>query len=117
MLGSYVSAAAQSTPSAEAERFFAGLLEWAGVSLPIRVTGAPLEARHLESGKDAVLFLFNHGKESGRSEVLLRRPAGDYTAVDLIQGRPVPVATSADGVSLEVELPPAGVQVIRIGRR
>ena len=117
MLGSYVSAAAQSTPSAEAEKFFAGLLDWTGVSLPIRVTGAPLEARHLESGKDAVLFLFNHGKGAARSEVLLRRPAGDYTAVDLSEGRPVPVTTSADGVSLEVDLPPAGVQVVRIGRK
>ena len=37
MLGSYVSAAAQSTPSAAAERFFAGLLEWAGVTLPLMV--------------------------------------------------------------------------------
>jgi beta-galactosidase len=49
MLGSFVSAAAQSTPTPEAERFFAGIVDWAGVTLPIRVTGAPLEARHLES--------------------------------------------------------------------
>ena len=36
MLGSYVSASAQSTPTPEAERFFAGLLEWAGVRLARR---------------------------------------------------------------------------------
>jgi beta-galactosidase len=117
MLGSYVSAAAQSTPSPEAERFFAGLLEWAGVRLPIRTTGAPIEARHLESGADTLLFLFNHGKPEARSEVWLRREAGDYTAVDLGDGRPVPLGRGVDGVTMSVVLPPSGVQVVRIARR
>jgi beta-galactosidase GanA len=114
MIGSYVSAAAQSTPTAEAERFFAGLLQWAGVSLPIRVTGDPIEARHLESGGDAVLFLFNHGKQSARSTVLVRRGAGDYALTDVATGRPVAGARVADGVSIDVSLPPAGVQVVKI---
>jgi hypothetical protein len=69
MLGSYISAAAQSTPTPESERFFAGLLEWAGVRLPIRTTGAAIEARHLESGADTLLFLFNHGTHEARSDV------------------------------------------------
>jgi beta-galactosidase len=117
MLGSYVSAAAQSTPSAAAERFFAGLLEWAGVTLPIRVTGTPLEARHLESGGDTLLFLFNHGKEPARSEVSLRAPTGGYTALDIVDGRPVPVARPGDGLTIKVELGPAGVQVLKISRQ
>jgi beta-galactosidase len=114
MLGSYVSAAAQSTPTPEAERFFAGLLEWAGVSFPVRVTGSPVEARHLESGKDTLLFVFNHAKEPARSEVWLQRPRANYRAVDLVSGREAMVASADGGVSVAMELPAAGVKVMRI---
>jgi beta-galactosidase len=116
MLGSYVSASAQSTPTAESERFFAGLLEWAGVTLPIRVTGGTIEARHLESGEETLLFLFNHGRQEARSEVWLRRAAGEYTAIDLVDGRSVRLARSPDGVTVNVVLPSSGVQVLRITR-
>jgi beta-galactosidase len=115
MLGSYVSAAAQSAPSPAAERFFAGLVEWAGVAPPILVSGSPLEARHLESGEDPLLFLFNHENEAARSEVSLRRGPGDYTAVDVVDARPIPVARTSEGVVIKVDLPPAGVRVVKIG--
>ncbi len=117
MLGSYVSAAAQSTPSVEAERFFAGLLEWAGVTLPIQVTGAPIEARHLESGNDALLFLFNHGKDVARSTVRLRRDVGAYVAVDVTDGRPIAIESAGGSVVIGIELQPAAVQVLRITPR
>ena len=89
MLGSYVSAAYQSTPSPAVERFYSGLLEWAGVTLPVTVAGAPLEARHLESGADAVLVLLNHHSQPAVADVSLRRPTGDYSAEDIINSRPV----------------------------
>ena len=114
MLGSYVSAAAQSTPTPEAERFFAGLLEWTGVVSPVRVTGDPIEARHLESGADALLFLFNHGRSAARSAVWLRRDAGDYAATDLIAGRTFTLSRDGEGVTVAVELQPGAVQVLRI---
>ncbi|HEY8548934.1 MAG TPA: beta-galactosidase trimerization domain-containing protein, partial [Vicinamibacterales bacterium] len=117
MLGSYLSGAYQSKPTPEAERFFAGLLQWAGITLPIEVKGSPLEARHLESGNHAVLFLFNHATAPANATVTLRRPAGSYTATDLVLDRDVPVTRAGDGVSLDVQLPPSGVQVIRIARQ
>ena len=117
MLGSYVSASAQSTPTPEAERFFAGLLEWAGVSQPARVSGTPLEVRHLESRNDALLFLFNHGKEPARSTVWLRRGDGEYRAADLVANRSVPVSRDGEGLSVAVQLAPSGVQVLRLTRR
>src|SRR5688500_453309 len=117
MLGSYVSAAAQSTPTPEAERFFAGLLQWAGVTLPVRVTGSPLEARYLESGTDALLFLFNHGRERAKADVWLRRGPGSYTASDVVDGGLIDLAKSGDGVTVAVELRGSGVRVLRITRR
>ena len=117
MLGSYVAAAAQSTPTPEAGRFFAGVLAWAGVSEPLRVTGDPLEARVLESGNDRLLFLFNHGRGDARSRLRLAAGAGEHAATDVVNGREVGLQRDGDGLVLDLELPPAGVQVLRIGSR
>ncbi|MGH9373397.1 MAG: beta-galactosidase, partial [Vicinamibacterales bacterium] len=117
MLGSYISAAYQSTPTPEAERFFAALLGWAGVTTPIDVVGTLIEARHLESGNDTLLFLLNHGPQAARSEVALRRPSGEYTAIDVVTDRPVPLVRTGTGVKAAIELPAAGVQVLRISAR
>ncbi len=117
MLGSYVSAAAQSTPTVEAEKFFAALLDWAGVTLPIHVSGSPLEARYVESGADRLLFLFNHAKQPAKSEVSLRLPAGEYTALDLVMGTTVPVTQTDGQLTLAVELPLSGIRVVRMSAR
>ena len=117
MLGSYVSAAYQSTPSPAVERFYSGLLEWAGVTLPVTVAGAPLEARHLESGADAVLVLLNHHSQPAVADVSLRRPTGDYSAEDIINSRPVIVTRSGESVTVKAEVGPANVLVLRLTRK
>ena len=117
MLGSYVSASAQSTPTPEAERFFRGLLEWAGVPFPVAVSGSTLEVRYTESGNDTLVFLFNHAKAAARSEVSLRRARGRYGATNLVDGTVVPLTRDTDGFALRVDLPAEGVQVVRISPR
>jgi hypothetical protein len=91
------------------------------VTLPIEVSGEGIEARHLESGpesgKDALLFLFNHGGAAARPDVAFRRPAGDYDAMDLVEGRPVALTRTADGIRMNVELQPGAVRVMRITRK
>jgi beta-galactosidase len=114
LLGSYVSASAQSTPSPAAEGFFAGLLEWAGVTLPAGATGSALEVRHLDSGGDVLLFLFNHAKQPARSEVWLRRPPREYSAVDLLDGKTIRAGGATGEVRLNVELPPSAVRLLKI---
>jgi len=64
MLGSYVSAAYENAPSRETERFYAGLLDWAGVKLPVTATGGKIEARILESGSERLVFVFNHDRQA-----------------------------------------------------
>jgi len=117
MLGSCLSAAYQSTPTAEAERFFAGLLAWAGVTLPVTVTGAPLEVRSLESGGDTLVFLFNHGATAAQSAVSIDRPPGAYTVTDLVEGRPVSAERTERGLRLEASLAPSAVSVLRVARQ
>jgi beta-galactosidase len=117
MLGSYVSAAFQSNPTPEAQRFYESVLAWADVQLPVTVTGAPFEARHLESGADALLFVFNHGAQRAAADVTLRRPAGTYTVVDLSDGSAVASARTGEGLTVRVQLPGGGVRALRVARQ
>jgi beta-galactosidase len=101
MLGSYVSAAYQSAPSAEAERFFAGLLRWAGVEEPIDAGASGLEVRALESGPDVLVFAFNHGKAPADASLALRLAASRrVSGVDLVTGQAVAVSTEGGRVQL-----------------
>jgi beta-galactosidase len=117
MLGSYVSAAYQSSPTPETVRFYGALLDWAGVTRPVRVTGSSLEVRYLESGPDALLFLFNHGAEPAASEVFLRRPDDGYTATDLTESQPAALTRAEGGVTMSVAVPPGWVRVLHLTRR
>jgi beta-galactosidase len=115
MLGSYVSASAQSTPAPEAERFFRGLLRWAGVEPPVIVTGSPVEVRYTESGEEMLLYVFNHANEPALSDVSFRRPSGEHVATGMTSPRQIPIPRRADGMQMmHMELPPGGVQVYRI---
>jgi beta-galactosidase len=117
MLGSYVSAAYQSTPTPDVERFYAGLLTWAGVTLPVGVTGAPLEVRYLESGADILLFVFNHAAAGATGTVSLRLAGGAHGATDLVTGAAVPVTRGSGAVRLDVSLDAQDVRVFRISPR
>jgi beta-galactosidase len=114
MLGSYVSAAYQSTPTPAVERFYAGLLAWAGVTLPVEVTGAALEVRYLESGGDILLFVFNHGAERAAGTVSLSVAGGHYAATDLVTAADLPVRTDGGTVRLDVSLEAWDVSVVRL---
>ncbi len=88
MLGSYLSAAYVSQPVPAVEHFYSGLLDWAGVQRPVKVTGAPVEVRILESGSGRLAFLFNHAKTPADSTVDF---GGGFDAVDLVTGAAVPL--------------------------
>jgi beta-galactosidase len=117
MLGSYVSAAYQSSPTPEVERFYGALLGWAGVTLPIDVSGSDLEVRHLESGSDLIVFVFNHRAERATSVVSIRAAQGTHAVTDLVTGASLAASRDGAGLELEVALEPHGVQVVRIARR
>jgi beta-galactosidase len=110
MLGSYVSAAYQTAPSPEVERFYGALLEWAGVVVPVRVAGSPLEVRSVETARDTLIFLFNHGGTPARSEVFLRRPAGTYAAT-------IPLEHVEGGVTIAAAIAPSSVRVLHLSQR
>jgi hypothetical protein len=114
LLGSYVSAAYQSTPTADVERFYAGLLTWTGVTMPVEVTGATLEVRYLESGADVLMFVFNHGRARATGTVSLRLRGGAYAATDVVTGNAVPVTVGGGAARIDVSLDADDVRVIRL---
>ncbi len=117
MLGSYVSAAYQSTPGEAGERFFNGLLEWAGVTPLVGKTGREIEVRLLETGTNRLVFVFNHSKETRREAVSVRIGAGEFTATDLMENRPLVLRQDQGMVHFDVELKPGGVQVLSVSRK
>ncbi|HEV3486931.1 MAG TPA: beta-galactosidase trimerization domain-containing protein, partial [Vicinamibacterales bacterium] len=116
LLGSYVSAAYQTAPTEEVERFYVGLLAWAGVTLPVTTSGAPMEVRHLESGNDAIVFVFNQGAARATGNVSLRLASGDYTGKDLVTGDSVTLGRDGGGLSFEVALEAKHVAVVHLTR-
>jgi hypothetical protein len=114
MLGSYVSAAYVTSPSAEVERFYTGLLTWAGVVTPVTAQGGSVEARTLEAGKDRLLFIFNHEKHPIDAIVGLRLPTGKYRASDLITAQPVSFGRDRASVRFEKRMQGSDVWVLRL---
>jgi beta-galactosidase len=112
MLGSYLSAAYETAPSRGTERFYAGLLKWAGVSLP--ASTGKVEVRTLESGADRLVFVFNHEKAATDASVALHMPAGDYDATDLVEERAVPTVRNGEFLELKKRIDAGGVWVVRL---
>jgi beta-galactosidase len=117
MLGSYVSAAYETRRDPTAVRFYAALLKWAGVPSPVTVSGASPEVRYLESGRDILLFVFNHGSQAIDPSVSLRRPGRSYSGVDLLTQNAVPTAVEADGITIRERIAPDDVWVVKLSPR
>ncbi len=117
MLGSYVSAAYQSNPTPAVERFYAGLLTWAGVTPPVEVANAAFEVRYLESGGEILVFVFNHGRARAAGTVSLRAGGRSYAATDLVTEAAVPVTVAGGAARIDVSLDADDVRVVRLTSR
>jgi beta-galactosidase len=85
MLGSYLSAAYESTPTPAVATFYSALLDWAGVVVPLKATGDRIEARMLETATEKLVFVFNHNTQPMATTLTL--PQGRLT--DLLTNQPV----------------------------
>jgi beta-galactosidase len=117
MLGSYLSAAYETAPSPALERFYAGLLEWAGVTPLVESAGPNIEVRTLDAGVETLVFVFNHARQPTDTAVRLRAAAGNYTALDLISGAPAAVKHSGATLELDKRLGSTDVWVVKLTHR
>jgi hypothetical protein len=117
MLGSYLSAAYYTRPGESARRFFSGLLNWAGVQPPVAVEGGPVEIQTLVSGKDRLVFAFNHGTTAVSPRIRLPAATGSFNGRDLITDSPVPVTAEAAGNILTGSIQPGQVWVVHLSAK
>ncbi len=103
-LGTYAGVAYEHHRDATAQKFFAGLLDWAGVSRPVAVTSGEAEVRWLESGDERLLFAFNHEDHTIEPAITLR---GEWSGVDLVSGE-------SAGAPFRKTLAPGGIWVLRL---
>ncbi len=115
LLGSFVSAAYQSTPTPAVERFYLGLLRWAGVEVPVETSGGPFEVRLLEAGAETMVVVLNHGNTTARGTVTVRGRASASRASDIVSGAPIALRASDDRVTFDVEVGGADARVVRLG--
>lgn len=114
MLGSYVGAAYETLRDPVAGRFYEALLGWAGVENPIRTPGDAVEVRYLESGRDLLVFMFNHQPKPVQAAVELRVPEANYRGNEVVSGDAV-AATTRDGrVSVHKQMGASDVWVVRL---
>jgi hypothetical protein len=114
MLGSYVSAGFVSQPEETTRRFYAGLLDWAGVAHPVGVSGDPVEVRLIESGRDHLVFVFNHAEAPAAATLRMRVPLAGRSVQDLVSGDAVSVTAVADGFEWRATLPALDVRVLHV---
>ncbi|HLM98571.1 MAG TPA: beta-galactosidase [Bryobacteraceae bacterium] len=117
MLGSYVGAAYETHREPAAAQFYAALLAWAGVRLPVTVVGGTAEVRYLQSGADTLVFVFNHGKQSIEPSVSLSVRAGKYRGTDIVTGKTVEISEDAGRVAFHGQIAPEDVWVVDLSPR
>jgi beta-galactosidase len=93
--------------------FFNGLLGWAAIARPVRADG--VEVRILESGRDRVALVFNHGEAAAEPEIRIEN-IGKATARDLMTGAAVDLTRDGEAVTLRPRLGPNGSLAVHIRR-
>lgn len=111
MLGSYIGGAYEKLRQPAGARFYAALLAWAGVDVPVTVEPAGPEVRWLESGDERLVFVFNHSNEETAASVRIAKAA---SATDLITGRTVDLAGDGGHSVMRGRIGARDVWVVRV---
>ncbi len=113
-LGSYLAAAYELKPEESLRRFFAALLEWAGVERPVTVRGGQIEVRLMEAGEERLLFAFRHDHSPAKSEIAVRLPPGEWRITELESAAIVRARRDGVHLLLEKSFAPHEVWVLRM---
>ncbi len=115
-VGSYLSLAYERTRDAQLERFFRGLLDWAGVERPVSASPG-VEVRYLEGPGYSLDFILNDGEKDLPAEVRLQPPFPTPSVRDVVTGQPVSYRQEGSRLVLTKTLPAQGAWVLEIRER
>ena len=73
--------------------------------------------RLLESGREHLVFVFNHAATPAATSVTLRVPLEGRLVEEIANGEAVEVTPTADGLEWRGTIPPRDVRVLRIRPR
>jgi beta-galactosidase len=113
--GSYLSMAYERTKDSQLEKFFNGLLDWAGVDRPVSASPG-VEVRWMEGPGYKLYFILNDAEKELPAEVRLRAD-GAAAFRDLVTGEPVAAPSEAGRIVLKTTLPPQGAWILESQQR
>ncbi|HVN78883.1 MAG TPA: beta-galactosidase [Terriglobia bacterium] len=117
-VGTFLGMSYEAHRDSKLKEFFNGLLSWAGISPRVRVTvasGQPsVEIREMTSGKETLLFVFNHETSSVEAFVRFKQPGGGCDASDLQTGEKVSFIREGEELVFKKPMASSQVWVIRI---
>jgi len=120
-VGSFLGSLYESERDPYVAKFFAGLLDWAGVSRPVEVSAAhgieSIEVRTMEADQDKLVFVFNHGSVPVEPEVRVTGPPASDSVQDLVTQEIIKATPVSGGIALKKRLLANDVCVLHIRKR
>ncbi len=117
-VGSFFGLSHESERSEGLVKFFAGLMDWAGVTQAVAVLGVSsdqmVEVRAMESGAEKLVFVFNHGSNTVEPGIRVALPQGAYTATDIVTESALGASFERGGLVFKKRLAANDVLVVRI---
>jgi beta-galactosidase len=111
--GSFLSMAYERTKDTQLQRFFDGLLDWAGVERPVAASTG-IEVRTMQGAGYQIQFVLNGAEKEVPAEIRLRPNAPAPLVRDLITGETVQYQTDGGRIVLRKPLPPQSAWVLEI---
>jgi beta-galactosidase len=112
-VGSFLSMAYERTKDPQLQRFFDGLLDWAGVERS--VTASPgVEVRTMQGSGYQLQFVLNGAEKETAAEVRLRPLSPAPTVRDVLTGETVRYETDGDRIVLRKPLAPQSAWVLEV---
>lgn len=125
LAGSFIGLAYQQKQDAVTGKFLVSLAAAAGVTPPVRVSGAgtsKVEVRQLISDNEQFIFVFNHAANPAKATISLRLPWQVQSAHDLVSDEKLTsseIRSSANGEEtvLQKDLAPKAIWIVRLDRK
>ena len=76
--------------------------------------GQQPDMRYLETGRDTLVFTFNHRARTQEANIELRLPDGQYRATDIVNGRAVVVTRNQGRIAVQQQIAPHDVWVLKV---